>query len=398
MKKVLRLLLIILLLIPFQIKADAFEIDSQKVILLNLTNNETIYEKGKDDIIKVASMQKVMTALVAIENLDNLDEKIVIPYGMFSSLDSDLAVAGFYAGENLTYNDLLYATLLKSGADAAYALGIYVAGSEEEYVKMMNEKAKSLGLKNTVFKNTTGLDAEGQYSTVSDIAILFKYALNNKDFKRIVSTDNYTTTDGEYLFHGPVDAAKKRGMDYFLGGKTGYTEEAGLCLVSYASAKGIDYLLVTAGADYHKNYQNFYDQKTIYDYYINNYSFTDVIKKGKIIDKVKTIYDEQVIIKAPRNVKLYLNNSIFIRDLDIVFKQEKELDRTIKKGDKIGKYEIKYKDTVLYEEDILSPITVKFRIKKEYVLVLLIILLSILIHLSFRKASRKRRRKLRKKL
>lgn len=397
MKKVLKLFLLLLLLIPFQIKADAFSIDSQKVILLNLTNNETIYEKGKDDVIKVASMQKVMTSLVAIENIDDLDEKIVIPYGMFSSLDSDLAVAGFYAGETLTYNDLLYATLLKSGADAAYALSIYVAGSEEKYVEMMNDKAKELGLKNTVFKNTTGLDADGQYSTVSDIAILFKYALNNKDFKRIVSTSTYTTTDGEWLFNGPVDAAKKRGMDYFLGGKTGFTEEAGLCLVSYASAKDIDYLLVTAGADYNKKYQNFYDQKTIYDYYIENYSFIEVIKKGKVIDRTKTIYDEEVIIKAPRNVKLYLNNSIFIKDLDIIYTQNKTLDRSIKKGDKIGKYEIKYKDTVLYEEDILSPITVKFRLKKVYVLVLLIIILSILLHLSFRRARRKRRRKLRNK-
>lgn len=394
MKKVFKIILLLLLLIPFQIKADAFEIDSQKVILLNLTNNETIYEKGKDDIIKVASMQKVMTALVAIENIDDLDEKIVIPYGMFSSLDRDLAVAGFYGGETLTYNDLLYATLLKSGADAAYALGIYVAGSEDAYVDMMNDKASKLGLKNTVFKNTTGLDAAGQYSTVSDISILFKYALNNKDFKRIISTDNYTTTDGEWLFHGPVDTAKKRGMDYFLGGKTGYTEGAGLCLVSYARAKDIDYLLVTAGADYHKNYQNFYDQKTIYDYYINNYSFIDVIKKGSVIDKTKTIYDEEVIIKAPRNVKLYLNNSIFQRDLDIVFIQKEKLDKNIKKGDKIGKYEIKYKDTVLYEEDILSPITVRFRLKKEYVLVLLILILSILLHLSLRK-RRKKRRKLR---
>ena len=229
MKKVFKLLILLILLIPFQINADVFDIDSQKVILLNLTNNETLYEKGKDDIIKVASMQKVMTALVAIEKIEDLDEKIVIQNGMFSSLDSDLAIAGFYPGETLTYNDLLYATLLKSGADAAYALGIYVAGSEEKYVEIMNEKAKELGLKNTAFKNTTGLDAEGQYSTVSDIAILFKYALNNKDFKRIVSTENYTTTDGAFIFHGPIDAAKKRGMNYFLGGKTGYTEEAGLC-------------------------------------------------------------------------------------------------------------------------------------------------------------------------
>ena len=92
-------------------------------------------------------MQKVMTSLIAIEKIDNLDEEFTLPSGIFDGLDPDLAVVGFSSGDRVTYNDLLYATLLKSGADAAYALGMEVSGSEEEYVKLMNDKVKELGLK-----------------------------------------------------------------------------------------------------------------------------------------------------------------------------------------------------------------------------------------------------------
>ena len=176
MKKLFRLLLLLFLFIPISIKAAVPDINSKNAVIINLNNNEILYEKNKDEEIKVASMQKIMTSLIAIEKIENLDEEFVIPSGMFDGLDPELAVVGFGEGDTVSYNDLLYATLLKSGADAAYALGMEVSGSEEEYVKLMNAKVEELGLKHTVFKNTSGLDAEGQYSSVYDMAIIMKYA------------------------------------------------------------------------------------------------------------------------------------------------------------------------------------------------------------------------------
>lgn len=393
MKRI-KLLLLIFLFIPFSIKA--IDINSQNAVMINLNNNEIIYEKSKDEVIKVASMQKIMTALIAVENIENLDEEVTLDYGIFANLDPELAVAGFHEGETVTYNDLLYATLLKSGADGAYGLGILISGSEEAYVDLMNEKAKSLGLKNTHFTNTTGLDDENQYSTVYDMAIILKYAMNNNKFRNIISTPTYTTSNGELTFSGPVEKAHGLGLDYFQGGKTGYTDLAGLCLASFASYEGVDYLLVTARADESLKNQNFLDQKELYDYFNENYSFQTLLKKNDKIKTIKTMYDDEVVLKASRNVEMYINNNVFQNELTYEYEGKEVLERGIKKGDKIGKYTIKNKDTVLYEEDILSPITVRFKLKKPFIIALLIIVGSMIIHLFLRSIRRKRRRRRRK--
>ena len=397
MKKVFRLLFIFFLFIPISIKAEVPDINSRNAVMINLNNNEIIYEKNQDEEIKVASMQKIMTSLIAVEKIDNLDEEFVIPSGMFDGLDPDLAIVGFSAGDTVSYNDLLYATLLKSGADAAYALGIEVSGSEEEYVKLMNEKVKELGLKHTVFKNTSGLDAEGQYSSTYDMAIILKYAMNNKKFRKIISTPEYTTNNENYTFSGPVKKAKKYEMNYYVGGKTGFTDEAGLCLASYASYNNVDYVLVTAGADQSLDDQNFIDQKALFDYFMQNYSFQTIVKKGYNYKTVKTMYNDEIKLNASRDVTMYLNNGVFQKDIKHVYKGKTKLERGIKKGDKIGKYSIIYNDKVLYEEDVLSPITVRFKLNKTMKIILIIIVGSMIIHLWLRSIRRKKRRRKRRR-
>ena len=396
MKNYIKILFTFLLLIPISIKADVVEINSQNAVLINLNNNEILYEKNKDEVIKVASVQKIMTSLVAIENVQDLNEEFTLEYGIFNGLDPELAVAGFSPGDIVTYNDLLYATLLKSGGDAAYALGIKVAGSEEAYVNLMNEKAKELGLKNTHFTNTTGLDDYDQYSTVNDMAIILKYAINNREFRNIISTPEYTTSNGEISFRGPVKKAKELGLFYFEGGKTGFTDLAGLCLASFASYNNVDYLLVTARASQDLCNQNFIDQKNIYEYFMKNYSFQPLSRKGKTIKTIKTMYDDEVKLKSNRDVEMYINDEVYKNELEYIYEGKEVLERGVKKGDIIGKYTIKAKDKVLYEEDILSPVTVTFKLKKTFVVALLIIVGSMIIHLFFRSIRRKRRRKRRR--
>lgn len=399
MKKFLNLLFILFLFIPISIKAEAIDINSTNAVMINLNNNEIIYEKGKDDVIKIASMQKVMTGIIAIEKIDNLDEEIVLPEGIFDDIDPDLAVVGFSSGDRVTYKDLLYATLLKSGGDAAYALGMEVSGSEEEYVKLMNDKIKELGLKNTVYKNTTGLDDPEQHSSVYDMAIVLKYAMKNKTFREIVSTPEYTTHNGEYTFSGPTKKAKGMEMSYYVGGKTGFTDEAGLCLASYASYNDIDYILVTAGANQDLKDQNFIDQKTLFDYFMNNFSFQKIVKKGDKIKTIKTMYDDEVELNASRDVTLYLNNSVFQKDIKYIYEGKETLNRDIKRGDKIGKYIVKYNDTILYEEDVLSPITVTFKLKTPYKIAILVLVGLLILHLiikDVRRIRRKRRRRRRR--
>ncbi len=395
MRNIRKIILLILLFIPFTVFADDIDIYSRNAVVINLNNNEIIYEKNKDEVINVASMQKIMTTLVAIEEIDNIDESFVIPEGMFSSLDPELMMVGFSSNDKVTYKDLIYGTMLKSGADAAYGLAVRVSGSESEYVKLMNEKAVKLGLKNSVFKNTTGMDEDGQHSSVNDIAILFKYALNNKNFKKVVTTEKYTTSNGNFTITGPIGVAKKYDMSYFLGGKTGYTDYAGKCLASFGEKDGVKFLIVTAGADPSvDNNINYLDHKKIYEYFIENYSFQTIIKKNDIIDTIYTSYDEEVNITVDKNVKLYLNNSVFLKDIKVYYKGKNELSKDIKKGDKIGKIVAEYEGNVIYEEDALSPIDVKFRLKTIHKVIIGIVIFLVL-YTYLKKKKRRRNKKYR---
>lgn len=395
MKKLKKLLILIILLLPFNVFADDITILSNNAVVINLNNNKIIYEKNKDDRINVASMQKIMTALVAIKNINNLDESFTLDYGLFDNLDPELVMVGFDGGDTVTYNDLLYGTLLKSGADGAYALGVKISGSEEEYSKLMNEQAKKLNLNNSNFVNTTGLDIENQYSSVYDIAMLLKYSLNDKNFKTIFSTKDYVTTNGYYEFSGPIAKAEDLGMTYFKGGKTGFTDLAGRCLASYGEKDGVSYLIVTAGAPDDIDNSNYLDHKTLYEYFINNYSFKTIVKDGDIIDKINTIYDDEVILKAKDDVELYLKNDIDIEDLNIYYKGKTELDRSIKEGDKIGTFYVEYDGDILYKEKVTSPMTVKFKLRTPYKIILGLVLLCILIKILTKKKKRRYKKRIR---
>lgn len=392
MKYIKKLLILLLLLIPFNVLAEDIDLYSTNAIVINLNNNEILYEKNKDEVINVASMQKIMTAIVAIQNIKNFDKPFELEYGIFNDLDIELMKVGFEGGESVTYNDLLYGTLLKSGADGAYGLGVNISGSEDEFVKLMNDEATKLKLTNSVFKNTTGLDADGQHSSVYDIANLLKYSLNNKTFKKIFTTKEYETNNGYHSFYGPIAKARDYDMDYFKGGKTGFTDEAGKCLASYGEKDGVKFIVVTAGASDDIDNSNYLDHKTLYEYFINNYSFKTIIDKNEEIDKINTIYKDEVILNAPKKIELYLSNDIEKDDLNIYYKGKTELDRSIKEGDKIGKYIIEYEGKKLYEENVYSPITVNFKLRTPYKIVLGLLLLSFLFRI-LNKKKRKRRRK-----
>ena len=398
MKYIKKILILLIILIPFNVFAlsdNDININSRNAIVINLNTNEIIYEKNKDEVINIASMQKIMTTLVGIENINNMDESFTIPDGMFSSLDPELMVVGFSSGDRLTYRDLIYGTMLKSGADAAYALAVYISGSEENYVGLMNDKARELGLSNTYFKNTTGMDEDGQHSSVSDIAKLFEYALNNKEFKKVITTEEYTTSNDDFDIKGPIAVAHKYDMPYFLGGKTGYTDYAGKCLASFGESNNVEFLIVTANADPDLGENvNYLDHKTLYEYFINNYSFKTVLSKGDTIEKIYTTFDEEVNLTADKDIELYLSNDVNLEDIKVSYKGKNELTRNIKKGDKIGQYIIEYEGDIIYKEDALSPIDVKFKLKTIHKVILGIVIFLILLTV-LKKKKRRRKKKYR---
>lgn len=248
---------------------------SPYAVLVRFSDNAVLMQKADGERIYPASMTKIMTAIVAIENLPDLQKRIELPPSMFQALyKEDASMAGFQPNEKVKAIDLLYGTLLPSGADCCVGLADSVAGSEQEFVGKMNRKAELLGMSNTHFANSTGLQDENHYTTVKDISVLLRYALKNSTFRNIFTTARHSTAstnkhpDGitfkSTLYENLNRPALQAGK--ILGGKTGYTDEAGLCLASLAQINGKDYILVTAGAKGdHKTEQ--YDIDDAYEVY-----------------------------------------------------------------------------------------------------------------------------------
>jgi len=214
--------------------------------------------KNAEERIFPASITKVMTLILTYENVEDLDNTFTMTQSIINKMwAAGAAKAGFSAGETVTIRDLIYASALPSGGDAALALALYIGGSEEEFARLMNEKAAELGMTDTHFVNPIGLHDENHYSTVIDLVKLMSYALCNDDLRNVLSTRRYVTSvtpehpSGITLYSSVftrIAYYQPKGAT-ILGGKTGYTPEAGDCLASFASSSdGEDYIFVSVKA------------------------------------------------------------------------------------------------------------------------------------------------------
>lgn len=233
---------------------------SPNAVLVRLNSDgtgEIMAQRNAAERIYPASLTKIMTAILAIENIDDMGQRLEVPYDFFPYLyEMDASMAGFEPGETATAEALVYGIILESGAECCLALADLLAGSEEAFTGLMNDKAEELGMTDTHFSNTTGLHDTNHYTTVSDLAVLLEYALKNPEFRKIFTSSYYTVEptnmhpDGftmqSTLFENLGDQNIKGGR--ILGGKTGYTDEAGLCLASLAEVNEEEYILITAHA------------------------------------------------------------------------------------------------------------------------------------------------------
>ncbi len=393
--------LITLLIFPTTI--FALEINSKYVVMYNLNDDAIIFEKNKDEKTEIASLTKIMTCIVAIENIDNLNETVVMKSADFKGLaEANASVAGFSIGDKVTYMDLLMGLFLPSGADAALALANNIGGNEKNFVKLMNEKAKELNLSNTNFVNNTGLDTKGHYSTVSDVATLLKYALKNDTFKRIFETNEYLTTNNIKLYSTRVSNARRYSLDIskITGSKTGYTGDAGLCLASTATYNNINYMLVTTGANPNYNIPyNFIDAKNIYEYYADNYDYHNIVNAGDILTEITTKpgYNTYQVYAKEDKAK-YLNNDFNIENVVYKYNGIGALSSKNKINDKLGTIDIIYNNEVLDSIDVYLDKSLRFSLllfltqtKLIYptILLLVIVLLSIIIILVRKKTNKK---------
>ncbi|MEE0692081.1 MAG: D-alanyl-D-alanine carboxypeptidase [Lachnospiraceae bacterium] len=242
--------------LPKGITVNLDSLDSPNAVLIDADTGTVIGSKNAQTRIYPASMVKIMTVLTAIREIRNLGETVEMSYDYYDMLYArDASRAGFEPGEKAVIRDLLYGALLPSGAECCMELALQAAGSESAFVELMNQNASKLGLTQTQFTNCTGLHDEGQYSTPAEIAAILQDALKNKTFYKVFTTKSYTVEATEVHPDGfTFQSSMFKGMQSptviggeILGGKTGYTDDAGHCLASMAKIGGREYILVTAG-------------------------------------------------------------------------------------------------------------------------------------------------------
>lgn len=231
---------------------------SPYAVLVDLESGNVLAEQNSAERMYPASLTKIMTALIAIEETEDMEQTTTLPSDIFPSLyEENASLAGFQPGETVTWKDLLYGVMLPSGAECCLTFARQIAGSEGAFVDLMNKKAEELGMNDTHFANATGLQDKKHYSTVRDIAVLLRYALENDTFRQVFTARRYSVpptayhSEGFTFYNTMFQAMDNAGIsdDDILGGKTGYTEKAGLCLASLAEINDREYILVTAKAD-----------------------------------------------------------------------------------------------------------------------------------------------------
>lgn len=215
-------------------------VSAVNAVLINESTGEVLFEKNAHEKQKIASITKIMTAIIAIES-GQMNETVTISKQAVYTEGSSIYLK---QGQKVLLKDLVYGLMLRSGNDAAVAISEHVGGSVEGFVYLMNKKARWIGMTNTHFENPSGLDGEEHYSTAYDMALLMQYAMNNKIFEKITGTEMYKSGSWDYAWKNKNKLLTTL-YEYCTGGKTGYTKSAGRTLVSTASKDGMDLIAVT---------------------------------------------------------------------------------------------------------------------------------------------------------
>lgn len=232
--------------------------NSESIYVYNLTEDKEEFNLNATEKRSPASLVKIMTVYVALKSEVELSKNVPIDAAAYSrAIENNASMAGFYTYEQVTFRDLLYGTMLPSGAECANTIASYVSGSIDEYVNLMNKTAEEIGLHNTQFKNVDGLDEKGQFTTAEDVAILLREALNDGDFRAIFTKREYTSTStldhpqGLYMVSTVFEKLKNYNQKGFeiIGGKSGTTGKAGLCWATLAVKNGKEYLVITMGSN-----------------------------------------------------------------------------------------------------------------------------------------------------
>lgn len=314
MRKIIIYIVTILLIIITNVNAKD---TSKSSIVMEIDSGRVLYENNSNERMLIASTTKIMTAILAIENT-TIKDKITIGEEILSMYGTNIYIE---VGEQMTIEDLLYGLILRSGNDAAEALAIHIAGTEENFAKIMNSKALEIGMNNTEFNNPHGLDDNTKnYSTAYDMAQLSRYVSNNNIYTQIANTKKYTvsTTNKSYLWYNRNKLLTS--YKYCTGGKNGYTPDAGKTLVSTAEKNNLKLTAVTLNdPNIYETHEYLYEQ--MYSKYKN---YTIIDKKEFKLEN--SIYKKDAYIKESFIYPLTKSEKEKIKTTIILLKDEEIKD------------------------------------------------------------------------
>lgn len=344
-------------------------INSRRYVIFDRSSKKAIYGKDENKQTAMASTTKIMTSLIVIEKCNNLNEVVTISSKAANTGGSTL---GINTGDKITVNDLLYGLMLRSGNDTAVALAEYIGGSIEDFATLMNNKAKEIGLKDTNFVTPHGLDNPNHYTTAYELAYLTDYALKNETFAQIVKTQ-YTTINinGNAREIKNTNELLLSNVEGVYGVKTGFTNNAGRCLVTAVKRNDMDLIIVVLGADTRKDRAK--DSLKLINYAYEKYRVEDIESFAqKEFEMWKNINLNRIYINKGRGglelelSNIEIKNIVTDKTLSAEINALNYLEAPVEKGRKIGTMIIKNGEDIIEELDIIVTKTVERRSILDY--------------------------------
>lgn len=336
--------------------AGAYATSAGSVCVIEANSAEVVYAKNAYTRMPMASTTKIMTAIVALEN-GSPDDIVTVSEHAASAEGSS---AYLEAGYRLRLEDLLYGLMLNSGNDAAVAIAEYIAGDEAAFADMMNHKAWEIGTEETQFTNPNGLPDDYHYTTAYDLALIARYAMDNAEFRKIVSTVSYKVPVGdtvlEYFNHNKLLTT----LDGCVGIKTGYTEAAGRCLVSEADRNGMEFITVTLNdaADWE-------DHRAIYEEVFSEYGTETVAHEGEKVSYfgAELVYggDLNITVKNGESVRVRIKTEVGELEPPIEAGEKVGVAYAIRKGKILGSVDVCMKNAMLERQSFFEDAATRFK-------------------------------------
>lgn len=357
----------IIFISPSYADSDNLKTYCPSCILIEANTGKILYEKNSNDVRFPASTTKIMTAILTVENC-NLDDVATVSHNAVYSIPYDYTHASLKEGEELTIEQLLYALMIPSANDAAIVLAEHISGSVEEFAKLMNKRAEELGCKNTHFVNPNGIHSKDHTSTSYDLALMGKFAMQNSIIRKIVSTTQFTlSATNKYsktdrIFNNSNDLLNTYSKYYYegtTGVKTGYTGEAGNCIIASAKKNNLEVILVVLGGESTNTglSQRYLDCKTLFDYAFKNYSIKTLNEKNAVLKQITvcgaTEETQNLNVLIKDKIEIFAENSVDLSSLEPEITLDENLRAPISANSAIGKITYNY-DGQTYSSDLIA--------------------------------------------